>query len=64
MSAVRFTGKVKSWNDDRGFDFIAPTEGGQDIFVHVSECPKDGRPELQEMLTFEVALNAEGRRRR
>jgi cold shock CspA family protein len=63
MSAMRFTGKVKSWNDDRGFGFIAPTEGGQDIFVHISECPRGGRPELQETLTFEVALNAQGKKK-
>lgn len=63
MPPVRFTGKVKSWNDDRGFGFIAPTAGGQDIFVHISECPGGSRPELQEMLTFEVALNAEGKKK-
>jgi cold shock CspA family protein len=63
MSAVRFTGKVKSWNDDRGFGFIAPTDGGQDIFVHISDCPRSIRPELQETLTFEVALNAQGKKK-
>jgi cold shock CspA family protein len=63
MSAVRFTGKVKSWNDDRGFGFIAPAEGGQDIFVHISECPGGSRPELQETLTFEVAFSAEGKKK-
>jgi cold shock CspA family protein len=60
---MRFTGKVKSWNDDRGFGFIAPTEGGQDIFVHISDCPGGSRPELQETLTFEVALNAQGKKK-
>jgi cold shock CspA family protein len=63
MPPMRFTGKVKSWNDDRGFGFIAPTEGGQDIFVHISQCPSGSRPELQETLTFEVALNAEGKKK-
>lgn len=63
MPAMRFTGKVKSWNDDRGFGFIAPTDGGQDIFVHISDCPRGRRPELQETITFEVALNAQGKKK-
>lgn len=63
MPIMRFTGRLKTWNDERGFGFIAPTEGGQDIFVHISECPKGSRPELQEMLTFEVALNPQGKKK-
>ncbi len=60
---MRFTGILKSWNDDRGFGFIAPTEGGQDIFVHISDCPQGRRPELQEMLTFEIALNPQRKKK-
>jgi len=63
MPAMRFNGKVKSWDGDRGFGYIAPTEGGQDIFVHISDCPRGSRPELQEALTFEVALNAQGKKK-
>lgn len=63
LEAMRFTGRLKSWNDDRGFGFIEPTEGGQDIFVHISDCPKGRKPNLQETLTFEVALNREGKKK-
>jgi len=32
---MRIEGVIKSWNDERGFGFIEPTQGGQEIFVHV-----------------------------
>ena len=60
---MRFSGRLKSWNDDRGFGFIAPTDGWQDIFVHISDCPGGRKPNLNETLTFEVALNREGKKK-
>ena len=32
---MRFEGIIKSWNDERGFGFIEPSPGGQEIFVHI-----------------------------
>lgn len=62
--ALRIDGTLASWNDARGFGFITPTQGGRDVFVHVSALvngPK--RPRIGEALTFEVELTPEGKRR-
>ncbi len=38
------TGNLKSGNADRGFGFITPLNGDQDIFVHIAAYPKRGGP--------------------
>jgi len=61
---MRIEGTLSKWNDDRGFGFITPTQGGQEIFVHVSAFPKDGvRPSLGEQLTFEIEIDNNGKKR-
>ena len=41
MSEV-MQGTVKWFNDSKGFGFIAPSEGGNDLFVHMSEIQMEG----------------------
>lgn len=54
---MRIEGTLFKWNDDRGFGFITPSQGRQEIFVHISTFPKDGvRPTLREKLTFEIEI--------
>ena len=61
---MRTHGVLTKWNDDRGFGFIAPAGGGDEIFVHVSAFPRDGfRPRLGELISFETGPGPNGKPR-
>ena len=48
-------GTLRRWNDERGFGFIVPENGGADVFVHISIFPRDGnRPTEGELLYYTV----------
>ena len=42
------TGTVKWFNTTKGYGFIAPNDGGQDAFVHISALEKAGISQLDE----------------
>jgi len=55
-------GILRSWNADRGFGFIAPTHGGAELFVHISQFPQDGsHPVEGETVSYELGTGRDGR---
>lgn len=60
---MRIEGTLAKWDDDRGFGFITPNQGGPDVFVHVSAFPRDGRrPTIGERFTFEIETDSAGKK--
>jgi len=49
-------GKVKWFNKTKGFGFIGPNDGSNDVFVHISEVLKTGKNELKENQEVEYDL--------
>lgn len=52
-------GTVKWFNPQKGFGFIQPEGGGEDVFVHVSALTKSGLHELREgqKIEFDIETN-------
>lgn len=52
-------GTVKWFNATKGYGFISPDEGGNDVFVHISEVQKAGIRQLDEgqRISFEIGEN-------
>ena len=56
-------GTVKWFNTTKGFGFIQPDDGGQDVFVHASALERAGIPSLDDgqKVAFDVQSGRDGR---
>ena len=57
------TGTVKWFNATKGYGFIAPDDGGKDVFVHISAVERAGQKSLQEgqQIQYELVEGRNGR---
>ena len=58
------TGTVKWFNATKGYGFIAPEDGGADIFVHISAVEQSGLTGLadDQKVTFDLIEGRDGRK--
>ncbi|MDC8787188.1 DUF1294 domain-containing protein [Roseateles koreensis] len=61
---MRQEGQLSQWDDAKGYGFIVPKAGGARVFAHIKDFAlRAERPVLGSRLSFEVALDSQGKRR-
>ncbi|WFU21916.1 cold shock domain-containing protein [Bradyrhizobium sp. CB1717] len=50
-------GRIISWNSERGFGWIRNSEGGPDLFAHISEFPPQIDPIVGTNVRFEIKFD-------
>lgn len=60
-SSTRAQGTVKWFNDMKGYGFIVPKNGGNDVFVHVSGLPEGTMIKEGQLVSYELAPDRRGR---
>ena len=57
------TGTVKFFNESKGYGFIAPDDGGQDSFVHITDVERAGLRTLNrdQKVTYDVEQDERGK---
>lgn len=59
---MRLAGRISDWNDDKGFGFVAPHDGGVRAFVHIKEFQRGSRrPVDGDMISYVLGVDPRGR---
>jgi cold shock protein len=54
-------GTVKFFNESKGFGFITPDDGGDDLFIHISNVnPSEGTLSENQKVSFEIGQGKKG----
>ena len=63
MHSREQAGRIRHWDDDKGFGFIQPVAGGDDVFAHISAMRGDRRPTAGDQVLFVAGRDERGRLR-
>lgn len=59
---MRSKGKIVSWNDAKAFGFIAPFDGGKQVFIHINAFGnRSRRPAINDVVTYGHSTDKQGR---
>ena len=62
MTIIENKGFLKTWKDDRGFGFIKPEDGSDDIFIHISALKgSTRRPHRGDTVFYQVEHSDDGK---
>lgn len=57
-------GTIKHWNDDKGYGFISPDNGGNDVYLHIKAFNKRShRPGIGQVVSYDTTSGNKGRLR-
>ena len=64
MNSRRQRGTVSTWNEGKGFGFIASENETEDVFLHISALPRESpRPTVGDVVTYVTGSDEKGRLR-
>ena len=59
---MRIKGNITTWNDEKGFGFITPDDGGKQVFIHISDVNNRTRqPELNQEVVYTLSHDKQNR---
>lgn len=62
MKPTRRKGQLMVWKDDRGFGFIKPDDGGQEVFLHITAFKDvNRRPQVGDVIHYQLAVGENGK---